>query len=283
METILPGTPYANRILEQCKTDLDALARSGVHPGLAFVLVGEDPASMVYVRRKQKAAKALGIRSDLIKLPQETTTVQLIEQIQLINDDPAIHGLIAQQPLPASIDTFAVTSSIAPTKDVDGLHPHNLGLLAARRNDGLYACTACGCIYLLQQAGIAIASKAATVVGRSLIVGRPLALMLTDAGATVTICHTKTSNLAAACRNADILVVAAGCAHLVTAQMVKPGAVVLDVGISRGSNGKLCGDVDFEEVRKVARYITPVPGGIGPLTVAMLMRNTVLAARQTIR
>lgn len=221
----------------------------------------------------------LGIRSYLCQLPEATDTDSIIEHIDRLNDDPAIHGVLAQQPLPPSIDTLAALEQIAPAKDVDGLHPCNLGSLATRRDAGLFACTARGCVFLLRQANITIAGKTATVIGRSLIVGRPLSLMLTDAGATVTVCHTQTRDLAAACRNADILVVAAGCPKLVTADMVKPGAVVIDVGINRGQNDKLCGDVDFAQVKSVASHITPVPGGIGPLTVAMLMRNTLQATK----
>lgn len=272
---LLAGKPYAEQILHACTRELKTIERAG----LAIVLVGEDPASLTYIKRKLATCKQLGIYSDFRQLPATATSAEVIAVIDELNADRAIHGIIVQQPLPAGIVSLEIVRAIDPAKDVDGLHPHNFGLLVSKDKEALVACTPQGCMYLLEHAGVPVRGKLATVVGRSMIVGRPLAILLDQAGATVTVCHSNTADLATACRNADILAVAVGQANTVTSAMVKPGATVLDIGINRTADGKLCGDV-AADVAEVAKFLTPVPGGIGPLTVAMLMRNTVIAAHR---
>lgn len=253
------------------------VAEKGVRPGLAVVLVGDDPASHVYVRNKEKQAIAAGFHSVVERLPATTTQQELLAVVERFNADPAIHAMLVQLPLPAGLDEQVVLQAIRPEKDADGLHPVNVGRLHA----GLPAplpCTPAGVMEMLRASGVDPAGKRAVVIGRSNIVGKPMAALLLQAHATVTICHSRTADLAAVCREADILVAAVGRARLVTADYVKPGATVIDVGMNR-VDGALCGDVDFESVRTVAGLITPVPGGVGPMTIAMLLDNTLQAAR----
>ncbi len=263
------GAPVAEQAYAECAAGIARLNRRGSRaPGLAFILVGRDPASHLYVKRKRQACRSLGISGQTVKLPADVSQRQLLERIGELNRDEAIDGILVQQPLPQQIDTGAVVRAVDPAKDVDGFHPHNLGELAAGSPDGLRACTPKGIMRLLAAAGIDPAGRHALVIGRSLIVGRPMALMLINAHATVTVCNSRT--------RPELL--AAGCRNLVCGDMVKPGAAVIDVGLNRDERGLLCGDTDFESVREVAGHITPVPGGVGPMTVAMLMANTVQAA-----
>lgn len=247
--------------------------------GLAVVLIGNDPASAVYVRNKVKACEEVGIRSFRHDLPQETTQKQAEELVSALAEDENVHGILVQLPLPAGLDEKRLLSLIPPEKDVDGFLAENVGKLALRE-EGTVACTPLGVMELLARSGISAAGKRAVVVGRSNIVGRPMALLLLNADATVTVCHSKTKDLAEECRRADILVAAIGKAKFITADMVKEGAVVIDVGMDRDENGRLCGDVDFENVKEKASAITPVPGGVGPMTIAMLLKNTCDAAER---
>lgn len=273
---ILDGKKAAQEIRASLKEEVARLKARGLTPGLAVVLVGEDPASKVYVKQKEKACREAGIASQVYRLPEDTSEESVLQLIQELNADRAVHGILVQLPLPGRLDANRVIQAIDPAKDVDGFHPLNVGRLAA----GLPApvpCTPRGIIHLLDAHGIPIAGRHAVVVGRSNIVGKPLAQLLLARDATVTVCHSKTVDLASLTLAADILVVAAGKPRLITRGMVKPGAVVVDVGINRLREG-LVGDVDFEAVREVAGYITPVPGGVGPLTIAMLLKNTLEAA-----
>lgn len=247
--------------------------------GLAVVLIGNDPASAVYVRNKVKACEEVGIRSFRHDLPQETTQKQAEELVSALAEDENVHGILVQLPLPAGLDEKRLLSLIPSEKDVDGFLAENIGKLALRE-EGTVACTPLGVMELLARSGISAAGKRAVVVGRSNIVGRPMALLLLNADATVTVCHSKTKDLAEECRRADILVAAIGKAKFITADMVKEGAVVIDVGMDRDENGRLCGDVDFENVKEKASAITPVPGGVGPMTIAMLLKNTCDAAER---
>jgi methylenetetrahydrofolate dehydrogenase (NADP+)/methenyltetrahydrofolate cyclohydrolase len=274
-----------NRISKEIRTRIkeqaaDLNIKRGIVPGLAVVLVGEDPASKVYVRRKENACDEAGFLSREFKLPAETKETDLIAIIDGLNNDPAIHGILVQLPLPGHIRTNAILDRIDPRKDVDGFHPVNAGRLFT--GDSFHmACTPKGIIALLDYSGIDIAGKEAVIVGRSNIVGKPLALMLLNRHATITVCHTKTRDLKETARRADILVGAVGRAEMITADMVNTGAVVIDVGINRLADGRLVGDVKFDEVSLVASYITPVPGGVGPMTIAMLLDNTLNAAKQS--
>jgi methylenetetrahydrofolate dehydrogenase (NADP+)/methenyltetrahydrofolate cyclohydrolase len=271
---ILDGKGLAARRLELLKEDI---IEGGLTPTLATVLVGDDPASHMYVRMKHRACEQVGISSVNISLPEDTTTKTMLDRIHQLNEDSDIDGLLVQLPLPASIDTQAVLSAIQPEKDVDGFHPLNMGRLVTGL-EGPRPCTPKGIMTLLQEYHIPIAGKRAVVVGRSVDVGRPIALLLLHAHATVTICHSKTEDLPSITKQADILVSAAGKAGIITRDMVKPGVTVIDVGTNQ-VNGKLCGDVAFSEVEPVAGAITPVPGGVGPMTIASLMENTVNSAR----
>jgi methylenetetrahydrofolate dehydrogenase (NADP+)/methenyltetrahydrofolate cyclohydrolase len=248
-----------------------------VQPGLATVLVGEDPASQIYVRTKQKACAEVGIASFPYEIPASVSQNELLFLIEDLNKNPDVHGMLVQLPLPQGLDERSVLEAVDPSKDVDGFHPTNVGRLVAGRVD-LLPCTPAGIIELIDRTGVPIEGAEAVVVGRSNIVGKPTAVLLLHRHATVTICHTRTRDLAATTRRADILVVAAGRPRVVTGDMVKPGACVIDVGMNR-VEGKLMGDVDFEAAREVAGAITPVPGGVGPMTVAMLLRNTLTASR----
>lgn len=280
MARILSGKEFAARIKEDAARGVAELKAAGVLPRLAVIIVGSDPASEVYVRNKQRTCDELGIRSDHIALPAETTKEELLACIEELNVDPEVHGILVQLPLPAQIaeDEEAILSHIDPRKDVDGFHPVNVGHLVLGA-PGLRPCTPAGCIRMLDYAGIPIEGAHAVIIGRSNIVGKPMAHLLLERNATVTICHSRTQNLAAIARTADILVAAVGRPHFVTADMVKEGATVIDVGINRIAPKKLVGDVDFDAAAPVAGAITPVPGGVGLLTVAMLMENVVQAAK----
>ncbi len=251
---------------------------TGVQPCLAVVLVGDDPASRVYVNNKKKACEFCGIRSLEYALPAETEKDELLALIEKLNADPSVHGILVQLPLPRPGDEEAVIAAISPQKDVDAFHPVNVGKIMQGTAE-LLPCTPAGILALLAAAGVTVAGKDCVVVGRSNIVGKPMAMLLLREHGTVTICHSKTQNLAAKCREADILVAAVGKPKFITADMVKPGAVVIDVGVNRLENGKLCGDVDFDAVAPRTAAITPVPGGVGPMTIAMLMQNTLTAAK----
>ena len=279
MARILYGKEFAARIKASAEHGALLLRERGIHPRLAVIIVGNDPASEVYVRNKQKTCAELDILSDHIALPAETTREELLARIDALNAEVLVHGILVQLPLPAALAAHEdeILSRIDPRKDVDGFHPMNVGHLSIGA-PGLRPCTPAGCIRMLEYAGIPIEGKHAVIIGRSNIVGKPMGMLLLERHATVTLCHSRTENLAEIAREADILVAAVGQPHFVTADMVKPGATVIDVGINRIAPKKLVGDVDFEAVEKVAGAITPVPGGVGLLTVAMLMENVVQAA-----
>jgi len=274
---ILDGKSLAASIRVDLKKKVDALVRRGVKPGLAVILAGDDPASKVYVRNKTRACEEVGVRSQQIDYPASVTQEELIGRIRKLNADPAVHGILVQLPLPKQIDSARVLEAVAPHKDVDGFHEANLGALLAGR-PRVVPCTPAGVMRLLEHAGVPLAGRHAVVIGRSNIVGKPVALLLLQKDATVTICHSKSKNLEMETRQADILIAAVGRAKLVTAAMVKPGACVIDVGVNRLADGKLAGDVDFDAVKEVASAITPVPGGVGPMTIAMLLENCLLAS-----
>lgn len=276
---IIDGKVLAAAVKQEAASQTEALKAKGVTPCLAVVLVGEDPASQVYVRGKINDCAQCGIESRSIRLPETTTQAELLDQVQALAKDPAVHGILVQLPLPAGIDEKAVIDAIPPEKDVDGFSPVNVGRMQIGEPCYL-PCTPAGCIRMIESTGVSIAGKQAVVLGRSNIVGKPAAMLLLAKDATVTICHSKTRNLKELCAAADILVAAVGREGFVTGEMVKPGAVVIDVGINRGADGKLHGDVDFAAAAEKAAWITPVPGGVGPMTRAMLMLNTVEAARR---
>ena len=276
---IIDGKAIAQEVRAEWKIRADALKARGITPGLAVIIVGEDAASKVYVGNKVKACAELGLHSEHIALPADTDQATLLEKIAGLNANPAIHGILVQLPLPKHIDSDRVLKAIDPHKDVDGFHPMNVGALVTG-NPVLRPCTPYGAMKLLEKMGVEIEGKHAVVVGRSNIVGKPMALMLLHKNATVTICTSKTRDLAHHTRDADILVVATGKPKMITGDMIKPGAAVIDVGINRMPNGKLCGDVDFDSAKEVAGYITPVPGGVGPMTITMLVANTVEAAER---
>lgn len=275
---LLDGKIMAEEVEKKLKERVDALKQKGITPGLLVILVGEDPASQSYVGNKEKGCARLGLISKTLRMPAKTTQDALEKAIREANADPAIHGVLVQLPLPKPLDGDRALELILPEKDVDGFHDINAGRLM-RGLDGVVACTPKGAMHMLKSAGLPIAGKEAVVVGRSNIVGKPMAMLLLQESATVTVCHSRTANLAEHTRRADILVSAIGKPRFITADMVKDGAVVIDVGITR-VDGKLCGDVDFEPVSEKASYITPVPGGVGKMTVAMLLENTVAAAEK---
>lgn len=279
MAQIISGKELAARIKQRVSSQVEELKAGGVTPCLAVVLVGDDPASAVYVRGKESDCRECGIESRMLRLPADTTQDQLLEQLKQLAEDRSVHGILVQLPLPAQIDEQAVIAAIPPEKDVDGFSPVNVGRMMIGQECFL-PCTPAGCIEMLKSTGMPIAGKRAVVLGRSNIVGKPAAMLLLRENATVTICHSKTENLAQLCAEADILVAAIGKAKFVTGDMVKPGAVVIDVGINRDENGKLCGDVDFAAAEQKASFITPVPGGVGLMTRAMLLVNTIQAARR---
>jgi methylenetetrahydrofolate dehydrogenase (NADP+) / methenyltetrahydrofolate cyclohydrolase len=274
---ILDGKSLAATIRGALKQEVAALVRRGVKPGLAVVLAGDDPASRVYVRNKTLAAGEIGVHSEVHEFKLDVAESAVLERITSFNNNPAIHGILVQLPLPKHIDAARVLEAVAPEKDVDGFHQANLGALLAGR-PGAVPCTPAGVMRLIAHAGVPLAGRQAVVIGRSNIVGKPVALLLLQKDASVTICHSKSLNLEALTKRADVLVAAVGRAKLVGAAMVKPGACVIDVGVNRLADGKLAGDVDFEAVKNVAGWITPVPGGVGPMTIAMLLENCIRAA-----
>ena len=279
MATIIDGKAIAAQLRAEIAAETAALKEQGVTPGLAVILVGDDPASHTYVRNKQRACAEVGFYSEQIDLPADTDARTLLDTVATLNACPDIHGILCQLPLPAPLDEAAVIAAIDPAKDVDAFHCVNAGHILLGDYQFL-PCTPAGVMELLHRSGVEVAGKECVVVGRSNIVGKPMALLLLQANGTVTVCHSRTRDLAAACRRADVLVVAIGKAKFITADMVKPGAAVIDVGMDRDENGKLCGDVDFAAVEPVAGAITPVPGGVGPMTIAMLLRNTLTAAKR---
>ncbi len=276
---IIDGKTIAQQVRAEWKVRAEALKARGITPGLAVIIVGEDAASKVYVANKVKACAELGLYSEHIALPAATSEAELLGKIHELNINPKIHGILVQLPVPKHIDSNKVLEAINPDKDVDGFHPMNVGALVTG-NMRFAPCTPFGAMNLLQKCGVSIEGKHAVVVGRSNIVGKPMALMLLQQNATVTICTSKTVDLAKYTRDADILVVATGRAKMITGDMIKPGAAVIDVGINRMPDGKLCGDVDYASALEVAGWITPVPGGVGPMTITMLVANTVLSAER---
>ncbi len=276
---IIDGKAIAAEVRAEWKLRAEALKARGVTPGMAVIIVGNDPASKVYVANKVKACAELGLHSIHVELPADTTEEALLAEVEKLNNDAAIHGILVQLPLPRHLDSHKVIEAINPDKDVDGFHEKNVGALVTGETP-FPSCTPFGVMVMLEKTGIAIEGKHAVVVGRSNIVGKPMALLLLHKNATVTICTSKTVDLAKHTRDADILVAAVGRANFITGEMVKPGAVVIDVGINRNAEGKLVGDVDFASVSQVAGFITPVPGGVGPMTITMLVANTVRAAER---
>ncbi|TXJ05863.1 MAG: bifunctional methylenetetrahydrofolate dehydrogenase/methenyltetrahydrofolate cyclohydrolase FolD [Alicycliphilus sp.] len=277
---LIDGNALSRQLRAQVAQRTSALKARGITPGLAVVLVGDNPASQVYVRNKVKACEDVGFHSVLEKYDATLTEEQLLARVAALNNDPAIHGILVQLPLPKHIDDHKVIEAISPLKDVDGFHVASAGALMVGEV-GFKACTPYGCMKMLESIGMQdLRGKHAVVIGRSNIVGKPMAMMLLAANATVTVCHSGTADLAAMTRQADIVVAAVGKRNVLTADMVKPGAVVIDVGMNRNDAGKLCGDVDFDGVKQVAGWITPVPGGVGPMTITMLLVNTLEAAER---
>ena len=277
---LIDGNAIARQLRADVARRTAALKARGITPGLAVILVGEDPASQVYVGKKVEACAQAGLHSVLEKYDATLSEADLLARVQALNVDPAIHGILVQLPLPAHIDAHKVIETIAPAKDVDGFHIASAGALMTGM-PGFWSCTPYGCIKLIESTGIELRGKHAVVIGRSNNVGKPMALMLLQKNATVTICHSATRDLKSLTLQADVIVAAVGRRNTLTADMVKPGAVVIDVGMNRNEQGKLCGDVDFAAVREVAGWITPVPGGVGPMTVTMLLVNTLEAAERT--
>lgn len=283
MATIIDGKAISAAVRAELKSETETLiASTGVRPGLAVIIVGEDPASQVYVRNKRRACDEIGYYSESYELPANTTQEELNTLVDKLNADPHIHGILCQLPLPKHLDENQVILRIDPKKDVDAFHPYNVGKIMIGDYSFL-PCTPAGVMVLLERSGIDVAGKECVVVGRSNIVGKPQAMLLLHANGTVTICHSRTRNLAEVCRRADILIAAIGKPEFFTADMVKEGAVVIDVGMNRKADGKLCGDVDFASVAPKASYITPVPGGVGPMTITMLMKNTLTAAKESVK
>jgi methylenetetrahydrofolate dehydrogenase (NADP+)/methenyltetrahydrofolate cyclohydrolase len=277
--SIIDGNALSALLRQQVTDQVKALQARGVNPGLAVILVGDNPASQVYVRNKVKACEQTGIHSLLEKHDAAMTEAELLARVHALNQDKQIHGILVQLPLPAHINAEKVIEAIAPEKDVDGFHVASAGALMTGL-PGYWPCTPHGCMKMLEHIGYSLRGKHAVVIGRSNIVGKPMALMLLQAHATVTICHSATPDLKAHTLQADVIVAAVGKRNVLTADMVKPGAVVIDVGMNRDDEGKLCGDVDYEGVKQVASYITPVPGGVGPMTITMLLVNTLASAEQ---
>lgn len=272
---IIDGKAVSARVKEEVRQEIE---REGLEIGLAVVIVGDDPASRVYVNNKKKACEVCGIKSYEYALPAETTEEQLLELVDTLNKDDKVNGILVQLPLPKHLNEEKVIERISPMKDVDAFHASNVGKIMIG-NYAFLPCTPAGCMELIHSTGIDVSGKECVVIGRSNIVGKPMAMLLLHENGTVTICHSRTKNLKEVCRRADILIAAVGRAGFVTADMVKDGAVVIDVGINRNADGKLCGDVAYDEVKEKASFITPVPGGVGPMTIAMLMKNTVMAKR----
>ena len=278
MSRLIDGKVISNEVKERVRLEVEALAKKGINTTLAVIIVGEDPASKIYVSNKKKACEALGIRSLEYALPADTTQEELLALIKTLNDEKSVNGILCQLPLPRHLDETEIINAISPEKDVDAFHPQNVGHIMIGDYD-FVPCTPAGIIEMLDHEGISAEGKKCVVIGRSNIVGKPMSMLLLHRNGTVTTCHSRTKELAEICRSADILVAAVGRAKFVTADMVKPGAVVIDVGMNR-EDGKLCGDVDFEAVKDIASAITPVPGGVGPMTIAMLMQNTLTAAKK---
>ena len=278
---LIDGNALSQQLRAQVAIDTQALKAQGLTPGLAVVLVGDNPASQVYVRNKVKACHDAGLHSVLEKYDASMTESDLLARVQALNNDTSIHGILVQLPLPAHIDAQKVIEAISPAKDVDGFHIASAGALMTGM-PGFWPCTPYGCMKMLESIGYQLKGKHAVVIGRSNIVGKPMALMLLQQNATVTICHSATQDLKAQTLQADVIVAAVGKRNVLTADMVKPGAVVLDVGMNRNLEGKLCGDVDFEGVKEVASYLTPVPGGVGPMTITMLLVNTLESAQRAL-
>ena len=278
---LLDGKTMSNELREKLALRVDNLKARGVTPGLAVILVGEDPASQIYVKNKGLGCAQVGMHSVTIRMPETTTQQELETQIDQMNGDTAIHGILVQLPLPAGLDEAAALAHIAPEKDVDGFHVVNAGKLFTGQK-GVVACTPKGAMEMIRRTGIDLTGKQAVVVGRSNIVGKPMAMLLLQQNATVTMCHSRTQHLADHTRRADVLVAAVGKPRFITADMVKPGAIVIDVGINR-VDGKVVGDVDFDAVKEVASWITPVPGGVGRMTITMLLENTIEAAERTVK
>ena len=278
MAVRIDGKAIAAKVKAEAAKEVEALKKKGIEPGMAVVLVGEDPASKIYVNNKKKACAEVGIYSEEHLLSSETTQEELLSLVEKLNADPKIHGILVQSPLPKHLNEKLITEHIDPSKDVDAFHAYNVGKIMIG-DFSFLPCTPAGVIELIHSTGVSIEGKNCVVIGRSNIVGKPMAMLLLHNNGTVTVCHSRTKGLADICREADILVAAVGRAKLVTADMVKPGAVVIDVGMNRDENGKLCGDVDYASVEPLASYITSVPGGVGPMTIAMLMKNAVNAAK----
>ena len=278
MAKLIDGKAVSSAVRERVKTQAAELTAKGIQPGLAVIIVGDDPASRVYVNNKKKACAETGIYSEEHALPADTTQDEILALVKSLNGRSDINGILCQLPLPKHLDEKAVIEAIDPKKDVDAFHPSNVGRIMIGDYHFL-PCTPAGVMELLDSANIDVCGKNCVIIGRSNIVGKPMSMLLLHKNGTVTICHSKTKNLSEITRQADILVAAVGIAKFVKADMVKPGAVVIDVGMNRDENGKLCGDVDFAQVEPLAEYITPVPGGVGPMTIAMLMQNTIMAAK----
>ena len=274
---IISGKEVAGRIKTQVKEQVAVLNEKGIYPKLSVIIVGENPASLTYVKGKHKDCAECGIISENIAMPETASQAELLAEIDRLNRDTSVHGILVQLPLPEHIDEYAVINAIAPEKDVDGFTAVNVGNMNIGK-DCFAPCTPQGCLDMLDYAGIELEGKDVVIIGRSNIVGKPVAMLALQRSATVTICHSRTKNIADKTRNADIVIVAVGRAGFLTGDMLKPGAVVIDVGMDRDENGKLCGDVDFDSACKKASYITPVPGGVGPMTIATLMKNAVTAA-----
>ena len=277
MAKIISGKVVSQRIKDELKEEVKALNAKGIFPGLAVIIVGDDPASRVYVNSKKKACEEIGVYSEEYALPAVTSEEDLLQLVETLNNEPKINGILVQLPLPKHIDEETVINAISPKKDVDAFHPSNVGKIMIGNYDFL-PCTPAGVMELIKESGIDVSGKECVIVGRSNIVGKPQAMLLLHANGTVTICHSRTQDLKAKTKNADILVAAVGIPNFITGDMIKEGAVVIDVGINRIADKKLVGDVEFDSAEKVASAITPVPGGVGPMTIAMLMKNTVKAA-----
>ena len=278
MSNIIDGKAVSAQVKERIRLETEQLKEKGIEVGLAVVIVGDDPASKVYVRNKKKACETVGFNSYEYALPAETTEEELLDLVQKLNNDDKVNGILVQLPLPKHLDDKVIINNILPEKDVDAFHPVNAGKIMIGDYSFL-PCTPAGVMELIASTGTEIAGKECVVIGRSNIVGKPQAMLLLHKSGTVTICHSKTKNLKEICQRADILVAAVGRAKMITSDYIKEGAVVIDVGMNRDENGKLCGDVDFEDCKDKASYITPVPGGVGPMTIAMLMQNTLTAAK----
>ncbi|AYC29541.1 bifunctional methylenetetrahydrofolate dehydrogenase/methenyltetrahydrofolate cyclohydrolase FolD [Paenisporosarcina cavernae] len=279
VNNILDGKKIASSIQSDIEQQVKTLKQSGVVPGLTVIIVGDNPASITYVTNKKRTSERLGMNSALLELPESTTELELVNKIVELNNDPTVHGILVQLPLPRHIDESKIIHAISPEKDVDGFHPINVGKFVIGEESFL-PCTPYGIMEMLHFEGIDVAGKHVVVVGRSNIVGKPMGLMMLKNNATVTYVHSKTVDVSSITKQADILIVAVGKAKFITSEFVKDGAIVIDVGMNRDENGKLCGDVDFENVRNIASFITPVPGGVGPMTITMLMKNTLESAKK---